>query len=569
MFVKASKGIPFTGDPRLYTWYRATSISTGDDQPVSLFSNNDSVGANSTTGYILDKDVTDPDTIYLPLWTRPANARMDNDPTAKYAGGYRDYRFSLYRVSVHTGRATVAQDGLALPGEWVLDGQGNVVARVDQSHSPITDHLKLYRDGSWTDAKDFDATADRGANVTGVTLDGKSLALLAEGSRYTLVRFDIASASVGAPLYANDTYDIAGALHDEWTGRVIGAEYIDDKVQYRYFDPSRDAVQNGIEAVFPGTDAHAVSATLDGSKMIIAVDAPKTPTTYYFLDRATHQATKIASEYPGLDAADLGDMKPYPYKARDGLDIAAYLTLPPGREPKNLPVVVLPHGGPDARDWVHFDWLAQFLANRGYAVLQPNYRGSSGYGRTFTDAGLHQWGLKMQDDITDGTKKLVADGIADPKRVCIVGASYGGYAALAGATFTPDLYACAVSFAGVSNLHNMLVREGARFGDETTSPASFWISRIGDVSADAARIDATSPALHADQVKIPVLLMHGVGDTTVPIEQSEEERDALQKAGKKVEFIQFEGEDHYLNLAETRIRVLTEIERFLKANIGS
>ena len=145
-------------------------------------------------------------------------------------------------------------------------------------------------------------------------------------------------------------------------------------------------------------------------------------------------------------------MKPYPYKARDGLDIPAYLTLPPGKAPKNLPVVVMPHGGPDYRDYIGFDWMAQFFANRGYAVLQPNFRGSSGYGHKFTEAGLHQWGLKMQDDISDGVKKLIADGIANPKRVCIVGASYGGYAALAGATFTPDLYACAVSFAGISDL---------------------------------------------------------------------------------------------------------------------
>jgi dipeptidyl aminopeptidase/acylaminoacyl peptidase len=182
----------------------------------------------------------------------------------------------------------------------------------------------------------------------------------------------------------------------------------------------------------------------------VAVDGPQMPRSYFFLDRTTHKARFIASTYPKLNKDQLGKTKPFPYKARDGLDIPSYLTLPPGKTPKMLPVVILPHGGPRARDEMAFDWQAQFLANRGYAVMQPNFRGSSGYGRRFEEAGYGQWGLKMQDDITDGVRKLIADGIADPKRICIVGGSYGGYAALAGAAFTPDLYACAVSWAGIS-----------------------------------------------------------------------------------------------------------------------
>jgi dipeptidyl aminopeptidase/acylaminoacyl peptidase len=373
---------------------------------------------------------------------------------------------------------------------------------------------------------------------------------------------------LGPSLYANDRYDAGLGLEDEWTGRINGASYIGDKFEYTYFDPSREQVQRGIEAAFPGTDAHAVSTSLAGDKMIVRSDAPKRPPTYYFLDRSTHQATKIASEYPALESDDLGEMRSYPYRARDGLAISAYLTLPPGRGSKDLPLIVMPHGGPDARDWLRFDWWVQFLANRGYAVFQPNFRGSKGYGRAFTDAGLHQWGLKMQDDITDGVKKLIADGVADPKRICIVGASYGGYAALAGATFTPDLYSCAVSFAGIGDLDRMLAWWGARRGTINTSDASFWISRVGDPSEDADRIAATSPALHADQVKIPILLMHGANDTTVPIEQSEIERDALERAGKKVEFVKFDTDDHYFSLAATRIGMLTELQKFLHDNIG-
>jgi dipeptidyl aminopeptidase/acylaminoacyl peptidase len=261
-------------------------------------------------------------------------------------------------------------------------------------------------------------------------------------------------------------------------------------------------------------------------------------------------------------------MKPYPYKARDGLEIPAYLTLPPGRAPKNLPAVVYPHGGPDERDAIGFDYWAQFMANRGYAVLQPNFRGSSGYGAKFTEAGLRQWGLKMQDDISDGVKKLIADGIVDPKRVCIVGASYGGYAALAGATFTPDLYACAVSFAGISDLPKMLHSNRAQVNSDAKE-ISFWESRIGSTDENWDQLAATSPARHADQVKCPVLLLHGDGDTNVPIEQSEIEEAALKSAGKNVQFVRLEGDDHYSKLGATRVRTLKEIESFLASNIGN
>jgi dipeptidyl aminopeptidase/acylaminoacyl peptidase len=357
-------------------------------------------------------------------------------------------------------------------------------------------------------------------------------------------------------------------IKDEWTGRVIGAMYAADAYEYRYFSEENQALQAGLEKSFPGLSVHATSMDKAKDRVIVAVQGARLPPTYYFLDRKTHNATKILSAYPQLTEADLGEMKPYPYTARDGLEIPAYLTLPPGKQAKNLPTVIMPHGGPDARDVVGFDWWAQFLANRGYAVLQPNYRGSKGYGRKFTEAGLHQWGRAMNDDIADGVKKLIADGIADPKRICIVGASYGGYAALAAATFTPDLYACAMSFAGVSDLSEFMFTQRSDTGKDSQG-TSFWKSRIGSDWEDSDMLKATSPALHADRVKCPILLMHGEGDTTVRINQSAIEYQALKDAGKDVTFIRVTGEDHYLNFADTRIRMLKELEAFLKKNIGT
>ncbi len=246
--------------------------------------------------------------------------------------------------------------------------------------------------------------------------------------------------------------------------------------------------------------------------------------------------------------------------------------MPISRSPRenrlrNLPAVIFPHGGPVDRDGLEFDWWAQFMASRGYAVLQPNFRGSSGYGVAFRDAGNGEWMGKVQNDIEDGVRKLIADGIADPKRICIVGASFGGYAALAGATFKPDLYACAVSYAGPSDLSLLLDHMADATGNNSV-PISIWEARMGAKRSDTDKLDAMSPASHAIQVKIPVLLMHSDQDITVPIEQSEAEDTVLQRAGKSVQFVTLAGDDHYLSLGGTRIRLLKEIDRFLAAHIG-
>ncbi|HEX4301528.1 MAG TPA: S9 family peptidase [Rhizomicrobium sp.] len=567
MFTKTSQAIPFGSNPDLHTWYRAISLQVGGTDWVQLFDRrNESVSMNSSTADIVDKMPDDPNSILMPLWTRPANDRVDNDPNSSVGGGYGgDYRFSLYRVDVHTGNAAIVEDGGKRGGTWLSDGTGGVVGRVDWTPSPQTGHLFIKNGGSWSQVRDFEY--GEGNTVQGLLYDGAALAFAQrnEQGRMALYRMDRTTGATGTPLFSDPHYDFADTLADDWTDRVIGVSYGVDKAEYVYFDPARAALQHRIAEAFPGEDAHAVSATQSGDKVIVAVESPQRPRTYYFMERDTHYIAKIASAYPNLKATDLGEMKPYPYKARDGLDIAAYLTLPPGRPAKNLPLVVMPHGGPDGRDTIGFDWWAQFLANRGYAVLQPNFRGSFGYGLAFSVAGRLQWGRQIQDDISDGVKKAIADGIADGKRVCIVGASFGGYAALAGATFSPDLYACAASIAGPSDLGRMMNDERRIYGTNSSS-VKFWEQRMG---TDSASFDAASPALHAGQVRAPVLLMHGKLDTTVAYAESEEEQDALTRAGKKVELVTFDADDHYLTLAETRIKMLTTLEAFLKANIGN
>ena len=238
-------------------------------------------------------------------------------------------------------------------------------------------------------------------------------------------------------------------------------------------------------------------------------------------------------------------------------------------DPRNLPLVVLVHGGPhNVRDTMDFDWWASFLASRGYAVLQPNYRGSGGYGAAWEDAGRRQWGGLMQSDVADGVAAIIRAGVADASRICIVGASYGGYAALAGATLTPDRYRCAVSVAGVSDLNQMLVdatSEGRRDG----FTSDWWTASIGNRSEDREAIRAVSPVNLANRVQIPILLLHGTEDTVVPIQHSRRMQAALQSAGKNVRFVELRGDDHWLSDPQTRIQMLTEIEGFLAQNIGA
>ena len=470
---KAQDAVHHEDYGRVVPWFRTFSVDTKAQNAVMLLNNSAFMDFNNSASSIADLSLDEPNKIIMPL----------------YASHGDFVSRDLYKVDVTTGKADVMlvgkaiHEGLENTIYWIMDGHGHVVGRVDQIEEPLVDHLKLYQDGSWKEVASYNAEVDVGASIAGLSTDGKAL-IRFEWNEKTgtegLVSYDIAT-GVTTPLFNDPIHDVAGLEVDDWTQRAVGASYTTDTHHYRYFDPSIQALQNGLEAAFPGNNVAVTSWNRALDKVIAAVWSTSQPPTYYLVDRKTHFAGRIGTAYPKLTASDLGIVKPYPYKARDGLDIPAYLTLPPGKLAKNLPVVVMPHGGPELRDAMDFDWWAQFLANRGYVVLQPNFRGSAGYGYAFRKAGFHQWGLKMQDDITDGVNKLIADGIADPKRICIVGASYGGYAALAGAAFTPNLYACAVSYAGVSDLPKLLetaLEESSAHGKEM----SYLNSRVGNTS---------------------------------------------------------------------------------------
>nr|WP_269815615.1 prolyl oligopeptidase family serine peptidase [Parvularcula mediterranea] len=271
--------------------------------------------------------------------------------------------------------------------------------------------------------------------------------------------------------------------------------------------------------------------------------------------------SELPSQYPALDDATLGEVIVTSYKARDGLDIQAFVTLPPGmgslEEAKNLPFALLPHGGPTARDFYGFDWLAQFLAHQGFGVMQMNFRGSSGYGEEFKSAGDRQWGQAMQDDITDGAKWLIGEGMADAGKTSIIGASYGGYAALMGAVKTPDLYRCAVAINAVTDLPKIL-KDGKDYVGGT-----YGTRHIGRLWGDRKMLAENSPARRADDIKIPTLIIMSEEDRVVRPDHSEDMHRALKRAGKDTKLVTLPKGSHYLNVGTNRITMLREMDGFL------
>jgi len=351
-------------------------------------------------------------------------------------------------------------------------------------------------------------------------------------------------------------------LLDPFSNRMIGGVNIIDVPQYVFFDAAVNLRWQAIVKAFSGDAVRFVSASTDFSKVVVLVQGQNYGYRYILIDLGTNRAVPIGNVYAGIDKPL--PVRPITYAAGDGLRIHAYLTLPPGHPAHDLALVVLPHGGPAARDTAEFNWWSQALADQGYAVLQPNYRGSD-VDEQLLEAGFGQWGRKMQTDLSDGVSYLVKQGIADPGKVCIVGGSYGGYAALAGVTLQPGIYRCAVSVAGISDLARMLQWEG-RGGLDARGVTRYWDRFWGVTGSSDPALDAISPIKHVDAVTAPVLLIHGRDDTIVPYEQSQIMFDALRSRNKPVEMVTLKKEDHWLSGSATRLQMLQATVAFLRAH---
>jgi dipeptidyl aminopeptidase/acylaminoacyl peptidase len=363
--------------------------------------------------------------------------------------------------------------------------------------------------------------------------------------------------------YAADTL-----ITDDQTGLAIGLrrESGTDHYLFHFFD---DGLQKSWDAIlrgFPGEQVDFVSVSRDRKKVVVKVFGQTNGAAYMLVDMNTGHADLISDVYNDIPPEQVANTRAVAYPAGDGLQIPAYLTLPKGRAAKNLPLVVLAHGGPEARDSLEFDWMAQALASRGYAVLQPEYRGSGGLNADLLRAGVGQWGRKMQTDLSDGVRFLAGQGVIDPKRVCIAGASYGGYAALAGVTLDPGVYRCAVDVSGPSDLQRFVQWSGDKNSQRKRSVIAYWDRYMQAEAQKDPTYAEISPIKHIDKITVPVMIIHGRDDTVVPFQQSQWMADAIKAAGKKVEFVPLSGEDHWLSRSETRQQMLTAMVRFIETN---
>jgi dipeptidyl aminopeptidase/acylaminoacyl peptidase len=467
----------------------------------------------------------------------------------------------LYAVDVRSGKSKIVESGTQFTSGWVVDRDGRPVAREEWEPTTKSYRLLAKRGGSWPEI--YARTDGQRLSIVSLSDDGSAVLAvgIVDGGPRKLVAVPLAG---GAPqvVAANAGGDVF-LTYDEFDGRPIAVGSSDGDTD-RWLDAEAGKVYAQLARAFPQRQVDVESRSRDWSRVVVQVSAPDFAPTYYLVDLRKRTADIVGEPYPALVDVPLGPMKAIDYAARDGTRIPAFLTLPPGSAGKSLPLVVLPHGGPEAHDEYAFDYFVQFLATRGYAVLQPQFRGSTGYGDAHRRAGYRQWGGLMQDDVTDGVKAMIAQGVADPGRVCIVGISYGGFAALAGATLTPELYACAVSINGVSDLPGMLGYEG-RAGDDWNAIA-YWREHIGP--RHDPKVTERSPSRNADRARAPILLVHGVSDSVVPIQQSELMAVALQRAGKPFEFVRVEGADHWLSTGASRTRVLEATGEFLRKQLA-
>ncbi|HNC22608.1 MAG TPA: prolyl oligopeptidase family serine peptidase [Opitutaceae bacterium] len=400
-----------------------------------------------------------------------------------------------------------------------------------------------------------------------VTSDGQTgyLVIRDTEDRGALYQFDTTKHELSGPVFVSPEGEIKKLVFSRDGNRLDGVLYEGAKPRYHWLNPERAALQASIEEAFPGVEVEIVSASKDGAVMIVQVQSDREPGAFFVLDRPAKSMALFKRVQPGLDGRLLRSMEPIAFKARDGLPLEGYITRPWASETgRRVPMVVLPHGGPfGIRDTWGYDAEVQFLASRGYAVLQVNFRGSGGYGRSFIDKGKAQWGRGMQDDLTDGVNWAISQGIADPKRVAIYGASYGGYAALAGVTLTPDLYCCAVNCVGATDLEITYHYRGmdADMRNDDFDYREVWVGPTKEYRSE------TSPIRRIERIKVPTFHAYGKNDPVVEFDHWTRLKRELKKYNKPFEFLVEEDQGHGFDRGKASIEFYERLERFLAAHL--
>ncbi|HWZ63062.1 MAG TPA: S9 family peptidase [Steroidobacteraceae bacterium] len=455
----------------------------------------------------------------------------------------------------------VRTGGRGLSESWTVDDAGEVAAEELYDQRSHRWSILVSRDGRMTEAAAGEAAIDVPRILgAGPVADTLLLQRIEDGDAVWRL-LSLKDGSIGAPMAEKQTLD--QPVEDPLTFRMIGGVHVGDSEEYLFFDPSVQQSWQAAVRAFPNERVRFESAAAGFKKLVVRVEGERDGYCYELIDLTTHRAEPLGDVYEGIGKPL--EVRRITYAAADGLAIPAYLTLPRGKSASKLPLIVLPHDNPAGRDTADFNWWSQALAAQGYAVLQPNYRGSE-LNRAFLEKGFGEWGRKMQTDLSDGVRYLAREGVIDPARVCIVGASYGGYAALAGVALNPTVYRCAVSVAGIADLHSWLHSINRQHYGRDTATQRYWERFIGASNPDDVSVDAISPLRHPDAITVPVLLIHGRDDTVVPYEQSQTMYDALHGAHKDAELVPLAGEDHWLSRSETRLQMLQSSVAFLRAH---
>ncbi len=471
--------------------------------------------------------------------------------------------FDVYRVNIHTGeQQAVAQNPGNIIG-WQTDHQGTVRLAIasDGLHTAVLHRRHDADEFSVIIQTDFRTDV----NPQFFDKDNQKFYALSNRGRDTaaLVLIDPNQPEQEQLIFENAKYDLLGAGYSRLRHVLTAAYFEADKLHYHFFDEISAIRHQRLKDLLPGYEVSLQSATRDEKTFVVAAYSDRTPGHRFIYHDETQQLHHLGEINPKLNPAHMASMRPIRFTARDGLEIHGYLTLPVGMEPRDLPVVVNPHGGPWARDSWGFNPEVQFLANRGYAVLQINFRGSTGYGRRFWEASFGQWGLSMQDDISDGVAWLLKQRIADPNKLAIYGGSYGGYATLMAICKTPDVYAAAIDYVGVSNLLTFM---------QTIPP--YWrpllekmYTMVGHPEKDRERLEATSPALNAQHIKTPLFIAQGAQDPRVNKAESDQMVNALKARHVEVEYMVKENEGHGFQNEENKFEFYERMEQFLEQHL--
>ncbi|MBK6383476.1 MAG: S9 family peptidase [Chitinophagaceae bacterium] len=477
----------------------------------------------------------------------------------------RDARFfDPYSINIETGETKVVYQNDKNFDSWFTDHAG--VIRIASKTDGV--NTTFYHRATETAPFDSLLTTNYKESfaIQFFTFDNKNLYVATNIGRdkTAVVEYDLAARKEIKEIYTNPDYDVDGLGYSP-KRKVLEAVYFTSwKSEEHFLDKEAEADYNKMKEKFKGYEIGIYGNNNEEDKFIVWTGNDKMPSKFYFYDKKNGDTKFLAEGRPWIKEGDMASMKAVEYKSRDGLTIHGYLTLPKGVEAKNLPVVINPHGGPWARDVWGFNNEVQFLANRGYAVLQMNFRGSTGYGKEFWLKGNKQWGKTMQDDISDGVAYLIKEGIADPKRVAIYGASYGGYATLAGITFTPDLYCCAVDYVGVSNMFTFM---------KTIPPywepyKAMFYEMVGDPVKDSALLAAASPVFFVDKIKVPLFIAQGANDPRVNKAESDQVVEALKKRGIEVEYMVKDDEGHGFANEKNSIDFYTAMEKFFAKHLA-